>query len=498
MSAVASAARDFASGPQVVEAARRLLDAHPLPSLCEALINAQPNDADCLLDAIERLAEFEEVRAAFLGQEVLLGFLREGAARPEPRVRGLVAKILARQAQLGDEASVERLAASGLLDACELLLLGEETGVAESAASAILSSCRHPAGLRAVVGSDASACIVSRLLGRLDGQAGAQKASDIVAIRLLHLFVDLGRSSDEIFAALEARGCFKRVLAAFLTDDILLKLNAVELMDSFGSYKAGQDLLCREGVPEHLARDLINPIDDSIQLCVTRLLGCVLRRAPDKLSALLPSRDAPLAQAIGSFLASRDVSQKLCALGAWANISAHPAGVAFFVQWPELMQAIAAMVASPLHEVCKGAMAAWAAVLGGEGEASKSDVAGIWAMAQQKVLPLVLKNLASKPFPDVRGHVWRLLAILVQPTQAAQTILVSEEIRDTLLDFTSETEYDARIAKHEFVQQLVKLHGSWIGSFLDEKVEEMLQEYSKQGACWRPNEATLIVGDGTA
>merc|ERR1711976_608552 len=114
----------------------------------------------------------------------------------------------------------------------------------------------------------------------------------------------------------------------------------------------------------------------------------------------------------------------------------------------------------------------------------------LWQLAENRLTPLVLKNLTGKPFPDVRAHTWHLLSILAASRTAAQQILPSEEMRELLLDFASEQDSPARIAKHSFVVALAKHHALWLGAFLaDEKVEELLAEYAKQGPHWVPRAA---------
>jgi len=326
---------------------------------------------------------------------------------------------------------------------------------------------------------------------------------DIQRVRALSLFIELGRASEEAFASLEARGAYQEVLDSFITDDILLKLNAVELMDALGSFPAGQELLSRGGTPEKLARDLTDPYcDPSVRLCVARLLGLVVRRSPEALAALLPGREAPLAQTVAGLLDSSDPAEKLCGLNAWANISRTKGGLAFFLQWEGRLQHVLAHVASTQNEVCKGAMACWSAVLeerppaagGGGGEAPELE---LWKVAEQRLLPLVLKNVQGKPFPDVRFHVWHLLASLVRSRSAAQQVVPSKEMQEVLLDFTSEENSEARIAKHTFVVALQQ-HEDWLSSFLDDRVMEILAEYARQGPHWQPRSAAAAVGEQAA
>mmetsp|Transcript_90557 Transcript_90557/g.255654 ORF Transcript_90557/g.255654 Transcript_90557/m.255654 type:complete len:498 (+) Transcript_90557:93-1586(+) len=494
MATAAEAAREFATGPQVVQAARRLLERFDIAVLCEALGNANPEDAECFIDAFEKLVQFDEVCASFANDLTLQAFLRQGSGAQDARIRNLVVRLLVRLAR--DDASVAQLGNAGLFAACEDLLMDPETGTAEVAAKVFCCAARWPKGREMICGTGADGGTIQRLQERLDS------LSDVERIRVLHLFVDLGRTAEDCFSRLEERGAFQQVIGAFLTEDILLKLNAVELMDALGSFQAGQEFLTRQGVPERLARELMDPMNDaSVRVCVVRLLGFVMLRSPQALSIVLPGRESPFAHALAEFLESRDPTEKLCALNAWSNISAHADGLAFFLQWSDIVQAVIALVAAPQMEVCKGAMTCWTCVLGNQQppEAGAMEVDGsiaqLWSIACERLLPLVLKNLTAKPFPEVRTHTWRLLATMSRSNQIARRELTSEEMRDMLFDFTSETSSEARIAKHEFVATLTKHHGSWLGSFLNEDVEKILEEYARQGPHWAPREAAATVAD---
>lgn len=494
----AAAAKYFVEGPLVRESAQQLLDQFPLTSLFEALGNAQPADRVVIGDALERLAGFEDICATFLGSTDMPTYIRQGSASPDGRLRRLSAKLMEGLAKR--EAGSESLVDLGLVADLEILVLDEEVGISETAARTVCAIAAWPVCSRAIVGTggaDGNDGIVQRLQERM--RSGG--VPDTKRIRILHLFVELGRTSEsDIFSKMEACGAFKDVLAAFLTDDILLKLNAVELMDCLGSYPAGQQVLGQQGVPEKLVQDLSDPYcDPSVRLCVTRLLGFVLVRVPAAVSTLLPSCQSPLAQSVATYLQSRDVSERLCGLNTFASISTHSQGLSLFLQWPEVLDTVISMVSSAQAEICKAAIATWAMVLNTrslptEGAAQELDVE-CWRLAQERVLPLALKCVTEKPFPDIRACTWRLMAVLVRSQDAGRRVLTSDAMRDTLLDFSSETASDAKIAKHEFVQALVKYQGSWLAGFLDENIEMILAEFAKQGPYWMPQVSAVSVAD---
>merc|ERR1711924_357677 len=126
--------------------------------------------------------------------------------------------------------------------------------------------------------------------------------------------------------------------------------------------------------------------------------------------------------------------------------------------------------------------------MGGQVDAASASKL-LWPHAEERLTPLALQALAHKPFPDVRCHAWHLLSALVPSRVAAQRMVTAEEIRDNLLDFTSESESQARIAKHAFIVSLVQEHGEWLGAFLEDNVEGLLTEYARQGPHWVPRQA---------
>lgn len=482
MASIAVAAKEFVDGPAIPEAAHKLLKAFSVADLCEALANAQGTAREVFISALERLAGIEDVCSAFCANSAVAHFLKQGAASDDNRLTRLVARLFERLAST--EAGAEILASLGLYNDVEVLLLHEEIGTAEAASRTICRAAQWPVG-RETAFTD----LVQRLHSRL------QDLRETERIRVLALFVELGRVSEtDVFPALEERGCFKSVLAAFLTDDILLKLNAVELMDALGSYQAGQELLSQHDVPGKLAADLADPCcDESVRLCVVRLLGLIILRAPAALSSLLTSQQAPLPQGIASFLDSRSPIERLCGLEAFSNIAAHQDGLQFFLQWPAVMNNVVAAVTSTNNDACKAGMVTWAAVLNTRQPQSGAGAldAQVWQLAEEQVLPSAIKALITKPFHDVRACTWRLLAVFARSQKATRKVLVADEMREKLLDFSSESDSDAKIAKHEFIRSLVKCQGTWLAAFLDENIEMMLSEYAKQGPFWMPQVAAV-------
>merc|ERR1712232_66390 len=148
------------------------------------------SDAEVLFTALERLSELPEVRNAFVQDAALLPFLRQGAEARDPRVRRLVALLAARLCQ--EETGAALLADPSFLASCQELLLDSETGTGEAISKALCSAAKWDTKTSPIL--NAEDCLVQRLLVRL------ASLSDVNRIRVLHLFVDLGRVSLACFA----------------------------------------------------------------------------------------------------------------------------------------------------------------------------------------------------------------------------------------------------------------------------------------------------------
>lgn len=487
MTAVVPAATEFVRGPQVLEAARVLLERAPIPALCNALLTSATQDTEILIDAIEKVTVFEEIRMSLLCPEIF-ALAQQGVSSPDSRVRRLVASLVSVLAE--KEEALIQLAEGGVLSAADQLIIDSDLSVAEKAKMVLQRAIRCPTGYDACFrGGDSGTGIVGKL------QILLPTAGDEVKFRILSLFVALGRESNDGFALLEERGCYDQVLGAFFTDDLLLKLNTVQLVEELASYPAGQGFVGRKGVPNLLEKELVEAFDDSIKLCVVRLLGIVVSRNPGAMAVLLPGTNAPLAQAVSELMGKKDISQTLCGLNAWTDIGAHPEGLAFLMSWMEPLELATNFLGSPQNEVFKAASVGWNDVLRcGPGTDPDGPQAKVWLYADEKIVPLVLRNLSGKPFPDARSVTWRLLGTLVLHSKAvAISILGADEIREILLDFGSEENWEARVAKYEFVDALCKAQGEWLGHFLDEHVVKIIREWEKHGPSFIPWDAAAAV-----
>lgn len=290
------------------------------------------------------------------------------------------------------------------------------------------------------------------------------QASDEVRFRILQVGLDAGKKGAHVEEA------YGWVLQEFFTEDLLIKLNSIELLGQLGTFPQGLEFIHNQGVTKKLVAELDNCFDLSLEVTIVRLLILLGRQDESMLPILKPR-----------LLAYQEGEQvhRLTFLFAFGHLIS--AGWEECTQWPWTANAKKELNAVN-EEIAKGAMAAWISAI--------PTLAKLRPELLEEVLPNVLKTI-PKPFAELRAFAWQFLETLIKTgLRPMQTkILSSQEIRDNLLDFSQEMSYEPKIAKHGFVQALAQL--PWIGDFLTPELQQVLGSYARGGPFYTPLQAKL-------
>jgi len=383
---------------------------------------------------------------------------------------------------------MERFVSLGLAKLLGVLVLDRDTGVAERALDAIVKMVGSAAG------SDSffEGGLLDWLLDKI------KTARDETRLRILDLFVSLGSVSETTFDKCEERGLYELVLQEYFTDDLLIKLIAVELMDKLGSFPHGARYMARAQIPLKLARELRDPLaDENAKMSLVRLLANIIVQAPDQAKSIFSEANSAMAEQIQEFLSvptSRHnwTTQRLCGINAWGDICISASGR------EQISRAMPHTVDDLIHavrhgvdsEICKAAMAAWTKVLEGD---PLSDA--LMAKVSDDLLPKVLDAALVMPFADIRPHAYRLLAALSQFKFTARAVCSSEDARNLLVDWHSEQDKFGKYAKHEWVSSLVSHHEAWLPTLVDEGFLSVLETYAKSGPFYIPPGAAASVAE---
>ncbi|CAD7942143.1 unnamed protein product [Amoebophrya sp. A25] len=363
-------------------------------------------------------------------------------------------------------------------------------------------------------------------LGLVEGQDGEDKENeDVIWFRFLQLAADLARTRNVAIP-----GGLEAVAAAYFTEDILLKLNAVEFWNQLGESAVGRAFLLTNGLPDRIAAELADDatlsLDDRVAPTCVLYLAFIVAQNEDKLlveqqaTGGAPSTTTTTGAAAGSTTTMKQSSSmlkryfhpvlkpwverfleapasagevpKLVALRVFGQLAASVADETFFEQ--ELQTSFAPLwrlaaqdaLLGTNMERCKLALVQWIAI------ASRFP-----SRARHVLEPLVSHVLPEKT--DLRPFAYQLLARMSRDSNLALQLLQAESVRALLLDFGSETTHDARMEKHGFVRALLGRpdgnaqealqHDQDVASrVLDEKAYATLAEYADKG----PYAATIL------
>lgn len=112
------------------------------------------------------------------------------------------------------------------------------------------------------------------------------------------------------------------------------------------------------------------------------------------------------------------------------------------------------------------------------------------------ILPHALSLMEKKPFADVRISTYTLLrSLLVFP---ATCTLVCTQHRDHIVNFESEENYPAKVAKHNFVCSLIITYPDVVKQLLGKHDVEVLTVYSNTGPFYKPTEEIQKIEDVAA
>ena len=250
-----------------------------LPELFACIDAASEDDSPLVASLAERAFNGEE-GLVLLRKPECLPFVLHGVAHADSQVRSLTILQLHRLAASKDD--IGQLVAQGVLSKIAAAVGDGQLKVAERA-SCFFAACAAAgeATLAAALGDPATLAALTELGGGGggDGGGGGRGGSSVLRLRALALFASLAASGDAQFGLVASRGLLEPVLALWRGPDALVRLNAVELLATLASTRAGVDWLRSSGVLEELCACLdIEPGEDPMEdLQRPAVLGCLAR-----------------------------------------------------------------------------------------------------------------------------------------------------------------------------------------------------------------------------
>ena len=295
---------------------------------------------------------------------------------------------------------------------------------------------------------------------------------DEVRMRIIEAVLIGSESSAEFFETVKA-DFISQIIRTFLGDDLLLKLNALELLERLGSFPSGKAFISHDSeCMRVLEAELTDPdLKGSVALVMASVGRVDSARLWPTILGLIQSSQ----------------SEILLGLKSLTAIVAYPGGREKAKQDAVLVERLLLKIMdSSNEEVLKVVCDA----LG--------QVAGVIPIGH--LIPKTCSLLLSKPFPEVRAHNWRAVTrmlYVMSAEQVAEVLLITNSpVMKLLNDFVSEAAYDSRVAKWEFVKALMgdaHLDRSVISTALGPQLTIRLSEYARGGFAWAPAQQAAVV-----
>lgn len=211
---------------------------------------------DCLnsseREEIDAACQILNLLLGSLEPEVVLGQYRENLKRalghPTSVVKEMAMRELRRAAS--NTNLIQQLCQDELLLNVVTCLSNDDIAVAKNASSLLCKLGETSDGLRVLFSRDI-----------LEGLKNAQKKSDIFRFRVFELVVIVSEHSPEGLQACVSSGLLPALVAELQTEDILLQLNAIEVLTKLALCQHGLEWLQHRGVLRMLA-DKVTTIDE--------------------------------------------------------------------------------------------------------------------------------------------------------------------------------------------------------------------------------------------
>jgi len=377
-----------------------------------------PSEHYLLVRSLERLLSFEDSWKELILDNELQPIIRLAVSSPDVSVRLLFTKQLLKASC--DKAMLKIFSkwhsAFVLLSS---LLVDRDLSVGEQSATALLTAIKQ----RDEAITD---CFFSDEVCGVFLQAIKCSSTEVV-LRVLHLIIEVGKITQTYFIKCRELGFYDAALDLNLTEDILLKLNCIELIENLGSGQFGAAFLVEKNISSKLLKDLEDPLGDSAYNCsLLRTLAFIIERDPSQMSEMFLNETCETK--LQQFLSGSE-SEKLCVMSVWSSIVRAGGYDTLEERIPNISKKIAEIaISSSSVALGVAAMRAFSSAL----------VAGVKIPTEliqtisEDLLPKSLTLLLRRPFPEWRISVYELYDVLLQFKFMVEALCLSESHRRCL------------------------------------------------------------------
>ena len=428
-----------------------------------------PAQLDMIVKFMENAVRYEQI-SNMLVDRVHHRYLVEALKSPSDRLRAVVLEAMSNSSA---QIPVDVELAIGLL--CD-----EDTGISQRTIRLIVSR------------SSSNPFLAQSLINHYK----SNNLGEVEQFRFIETFINLGRSSRDQFNLIKGSGCYDPIISSFLANDsdLLVKLGSLTLIESLASYESGREYLGSSNILFQLEKELSGPLADSttvisLMYTMASILAFVATNQQDQVRYLVYSGASKFTPILNEFIVSVNNAERMCAFKVLGQLAAgtasEPIETYLRKNWKLFNQLQYAVLDTDvevvntaldsIHQVIKS----WENNMFMESES-----------AQGSLVDIVLETFKRHPFVECRCLVYSLLGVMMEDlviSVLAKLLSDPSPIRTALLDHRSESNYDARRAKCDFVRVLVKMEEKNIlrKFFTKEQVENFI-DFAEQGLEWVP------------
>eukprot|EP00741_Cyanophora_paradoxa_P008034 tig00001249_g7773.t1 len=474
-----AAVQTFLAAPLTVENAQQFLAEFPLQRLTGFLALRNFADIDIVVKLLERVLN-GPLGSALLVSSELRPLLAQGLQHPRADVRRLTVSQLVKTCDAQQSDGLEFLRSNDLLLPLVSSLADADVGVSETVNRFLVK-----------VGSSGDGRSLLEGSGALERLRGLLEQGETARVRALQAFAGIAATSPDGFEWSRANSTLGSLASELDADDVLLRMNALQLVSQLCAKPDGVRLLEQGGVLKKCTEQVASSGGDGLYLgALLRCLSDAADRGGDPAVAALLRY--PLLDALARYLADGEEAAVEGSLGALGGLASHRSGLRALAERPGLLRSLAESVASSRPAVRIAALHAAAAALASAAPDSP-DAARLAAALGPDVGPLLVKYL-RQPFPEIRNACFHLMqALLGRHQGAAASLLAQPAFFEWLLDRSTETTKEGKEWKFGAAQALHR--ASFGKELLGAKRAVELATHVRLGPFFKQTTAAVAVSD---
>jgi len=397
-----------------------------------------------------------------------------GLSHKNPRVPILVLKQLQRCARDDD---LSQILGQHPIYHRSLQLMKEDLSVAAEVAAFLLQLTEHKLGLDLFVGNETVSCLQEQMT-----------ENETVALRVLELAVKVSQTSQDHLDRLDDAGLLKPLLKLVDVEDVLVRLNAIELFTGIALTHQGLRFLEANEVLTKMETILKNSrngqFSEILMPGLIKFFGNIAHLRPKQMIITHPI----FVDSLFIMTESTDLVQKVVAFETIGYIGISLEGKSSLAdignKMTDSIEKLETLIQDSPTEIRIRAMNAFASLIKLDKENQTERflcITEAWFRHALGARPMYnLVNILKQPFQELRQAVYLIFSNMAQQEWGRCVILRHPGLPELLLDRSFEHLKEGKDAKFELIKTLTE--SGDLKTIVGEEIEQHLKEYVAEGA----------------